>query len=148
MKQEARRVLSAMAAAALAVPLFVAVEATGSEPPRLENQLVGVFTWRAYGYVDSEPAMVWDSVHRQFLTWGGHLLDVGHEPSDDVWAFSAEESRWVIQPQINAPRANCCANQTAFDTCLASDGAGNLLCVYEKEVGPRIAICARTIASK
>lgn len=31
---------------------------------------------------------------------------------------------------------------------LASDGAGNLLCVYEKEVGPKTVICARSLASK
>ena len=31
---------------------------------------------------------------------------------------------------------------------LASDGAGNLLCVYEKEVGPKTLICVRAITSR
>ena len=50
--------------------------------------------------------------------------------------------------QGDVPVAVAASDAEELDPALASDGAGNLLCVYEKEVGTRTIICARTVASK
>lgn len=50
--------------------------------------------------------------------------------------------------QSDTPVAVAATDAEELAPALASDGAGNLLCVYEKEVGPKTVICARSLSSK
>jgi len=59
--------------------------------------------------------------------------------------FLSRTDRWKRQSDSPLAVAAGDAEESAPD--LASDGAGNLLCVYEKEVGPGTVICARTLRS-
>jgi hypothetical protein len=50
--------------------------------------------------------------------------------------------------QSDTPVLVAATDAEEINPVLASDGAGNLLCAYEKEVGSKTAICARVIKSK
>lgn len=50
--------------------------------------------------------------------------------------------------QADVPIVVAASEAEELEPALASDGAGRLLCVYEKEVGPKTLICARTIESR
>jgi hypothetical protein len=107
------RIYSVLAVVALVLGAACAPAAEPAPPPDLAAQAPGTFVWRGHYFLTSEPALAWDRVHGRFVGWGGHHL--GHEQSDDAWVFAPEAPGWKLMPQINAPRACCCANQLGSD---------------------------------
>jgi len=119
---------------------------TQSPGSKLDANWVDVNTANRQDWPYGPSAIAWDGKQSVVVWQRFHCVGEKKSMLANGDIMLSRTDGWKRQSDV--PVAVAASEAEELEPALASDGAGHLLCVYEKEVGAKTIICARAITSK